>query len=49
MEPQADLSDLQGVGAESSDQATQALKQRKAGAIGCARGDQSSLVHGLYA
>ncbi len=49
MEPQADLSDLQGAGAESSDQASQAFKQRKTGAIGSTRGAQSSMVDGLHA
>ena len=40
MEPQAGLSDLQGFGAQSADQAQEAFEQRKARATGCARGNQ---------
>ena len=48
-EPQADLSDLQGVGAETSDQTQKTAEQGKTGAPGSATGDQSGLVNGLYA
>jgi hypothetical protein len=40
MEQQAGLSNLQGLGAQSKDQAQEALKQGKAGATGRALGNQ---------
>ena len=49
MEPQADLPDLQGIGAQPADQAQKEAQPGEAGAPDSAAGDQSGLVNGLYA
>ena len=49
MESQAGLSDLQGIRAELADQAEKAALQRGASGLERPRGNQRSLVIGLYA